>query len=842
VSNSEIVVERAGATLIVRSEGATAESGTFVACLPPEPGRTAVVVDRSAAGALHRLDADLVAGLYRQLPRGAGNQPPGGLRLLADGAARPGSGGVSLAAGLAHRLGLAVTAPDGPLVMLGGGELFSAGPAAGWIESGPGRPPLRTGPRYPEPRWQRVLSGWEERHPGVDLVAIPAGIWLRSPHGGPPNTGDLGYGVPAQPTRMAVVLGAPAEPPLPAPAVAAVLADLPDALLADTVLVLYGPGPAGEPPLGQWLADRLGRQLRVCHAMPHYRADGSAGVSAVDGSARLTWSPALMESTYHPGWTLPEPAVWFAPLPELAAAGTGSYWLERGWVVDVIPSGLCVRPAGARQEPAVAALPVDPGWINVVVAVDRSGLPPAVLAKVEWLLGALPPAAVPLRVVATRPVPPALLAGPVCRTRAPLHHLTPTGPAVSQAATHAHPVPAGPRRPFTVDAPAAGSSTVDSAGTTLGETVTGALTVATTAASRPPESPPPARRASQAPDRRPLPPAPASAPLPAQAVAAAAGPGATNPSKAAAPVVPAVSTTAPPPTRVRPEPVPPVLAAVPELAAIPGPPADIAGAPADAAQTSAGSTGKPSAAGSTAQERLRFRLSLGWRYGAAAQSVARLMAERPGLRIAIGAGDGDQAMTEFVAVRVFAESDQADLIRAMRLGPGPVEQPYAACLTGGLRRLPVLRGVVVRGGPGDPAAADAYRPGMLVADPAPLIANADPMVAVPGQVELLIWSVTGRRLDGLAEGTRAGEVVFQPGTVFTVLAADPATRREPRRVLLAEGDDPERLDRIRERLAAAAAARAAAPRAVDPDQPAADAARFAELPRPLPGQIARQAS
>jgi len=869
VSNSGIVVERAGATLIVRSEGAVAESGAFAASLPPEPGRTAVVVDRSAAGALYRLDVDLVAALHRQVSRGgaaAGNNPPGGLRLLVDGAARPGSGGVSLAAGLAHQLGLAVTAPDGPLVMLRGGELLSAGPAAGWIEFGPGRLPTRTGPRYPEPPWQHVLPDrWEERHPGVDVVAIPAGIWLRSPHGGPASTVDLGYGVPAQPTRMAVVLGAPAEPPVPAPAVAAVLADLPDALLAGTVLVLYGPRPAGEPPLGQWLADHLGRQMRVCHAMPHYRADGSAGVSAVDGSARLTWSPLLMESTYHPGWTLPEPGIWFAPLPGLAAAGTGSYWLERGWVVDVIPSGLCIRPAGARQEPAVAALPVDPGWINVVVAVDRSGLPPAVLARVEWLLGALPPAAVPPRVVATHPVPPALLAGPVCRTRAPLHHLTPTGPAVCKVAPRAHQVPAAHRRPSTVDSPpvsgspvdrsvvgssAVDNSTLDSTGATPGEAVTGALTMATTATSRPPELPRPARRAPQAPAQHPLPPTPASAPrqqvVPALPATAGVGPGATNPHKPAASVVPAVPTTAGPPATARHEPAPPVLAAVPELA-------DIAGEPADAALATAGSTGEPpnvsvaGAAGwtgSTVQERLRFRLSLGWRYGAAAQSVARLMAERPGLRIAIG--DGDEAITEFVAVCVFADSDQVDLIRAMRLGPGPVELPYAACLTGGLRRLPVLRGVVIRGGPDDPAAADDYRPGMLVADPAPLIANADPMVAVPGEVELLIWSVTGRRLDGLAEGTRAGEVVFPPGTVLTVLAADPPTRRGPRRVLLAEAGEPGRLDRVRERLAAAAAARAAAPpRPADPDHPAmgaVDAARFAELPRPLPGRIVRRAS
>jgi hypothetical protein len=907
VSNSGIVVERAGATLIVRSEGAVAESGAFVAFLPPEPDRTAVVVDRSAAGALCRPDADLVAALHRQVSRGgaaAGDRPPGGLRLLVDGAARPGPGGASLAAGLAHHLGLAVTAPDGPLVMLRGGELFSAGPAAGWIEFGPGRPPVRTGPRYPEPPWQRLLPDrWEERHPGVDVVAVPAGIWLRSPHGGPVSTVDMGYGVPAQPTRMAVVLGAPGEPAVPAPDVAAVLAELPDALLAGTVLVLYGPRPAGEPALGQWLADHLGRQLRVCHAMPHYRADGSAGVSAVDGSARLTWPPLLLESTYHPGRTLPAAGVWFAPLPGLAAAGTGSYWLERDWVVDVIPSGLCIRPAGARQEPAVAALPVDPGWINVVVAVDSAGLPPAVQDRVEWLLRALPSAAAPLRVVATDPVPPALLAGPVCRTRAPLHHLTQTGPAVSTAATRAHPAPAAHRA---VAAP--------------GDTVSGALTMATAATSRLPELPRPARRAPQPPARRPLPPAPAAAarqqvvpalpapattvpatavpapalpapattvpatavpapalpapalpatalpapalpatalpatalpapalPAPATAVPATAtalpataggGPGATGPHRPAAPVVPAVPTTAGPPPTGPHVPAPPVLAAVPE-------PAGVATEPADAALATAGSAGEPWAVadagtsgrtGSTAQERLRFRLSLGWRYGAAVQSVARLMAERPGLRIATG--NGEEAITELVAVRAFAESDQVDLIRAMRRGPGPVDLPYAACLSGGLRRLTVLRGVVVRGGPDDPAAADGYRPGMLVADPAPLIASADPMAAVPGAVELLIWSVTGRRLDGLAEGNRAGEVVFPPGTVFTVLAVDPPAGRGPRRVLLAEADGPGRPERVRERLAAAAAARAAVPpRPADPDHPAAeavDAARFAELPRPLP--------
>src|SRR5262249_29979607 len=150
-----------------------------------------------------------------------------------------------------------------------------------------------------------------------------------------------------------------------------------------------------------------------------------------------------------------------------------------------VPSGLAVRPAAVPQRPDVVALPVDPDWISVVVAVDpagRAGPPPAVQARIEWLLGALPPASVPLRVVATHPGPPALLARPVGPSGAPLHVLTPNGPAVpSPAATP----PAAP----------AALSTVDGVGAGRGGTLAGALTVATVAASRLPSqhrsTPPP---------------------------------------------------------------------------------------------------------------------------------------------------------------------------------------------------------------------------------------------------------------------------------------------------------------------------------------------------------------
>jgi len=227
---------------------------------------------------------------------------------------------------------------------------------------------------------------------------------------------------------------------------------------------------------------------------------------------------------------------------------------------------------------------------------------------------------------------------------------------------------------------------------------------------------------------------------------------------------------------------------------------------------------------STAEDRQRFRSSLGWRYDAEVRSVARLLAERPGLR-AVGPL-GDAAMTELVAVGVFAGSGQTEVVAAIRSGDAGLDSAYVSCLAAGLRLLPALQGVMVRGGPADPAAADGYQPGTELVEPAPMVACGELDATVPGAVEVLIWSVTARRLDGLAGSDRDGEVAFGPGTVFRVLAVQDG---RPRRVLLTEipagwvrggATEERRLAGIRTRLEAAAAARAAlpgtAPLAADP--------------------------
>jgi hypothetical protein len=181
--------------------------------------------------------------------------------------------------------------------------------------------------------------------------------------------------------------------------------------------------------------------------------------------------------------------------------------------------------------------------------------------------------------------------------------------------------------------------------------------------------------------------------------------------------------------------------------------------------------------------------------------------------------------------------DEAALVESIRAGGGEGDGPLAICASAGLRRLPSLQGLVVRGGPPDASAADAYEVGRDLVEAAPLIAFADADVPVPGAVEILIWSATARRLTGFVEDRTTPEVVFLPGTVFHVVAVDPPPEPDasaPRRVLLAEipatktGPAREKwIARVAARLQEAAANRPASSGGTDE--------RFT----PLPGDPAR---
>jgi len=859
--------------------------------VPAEPGRTMVVVDEQGAAALHALDRGLVGELDRQLWTVPGGRRQG-LRLLVSAAARPaGGGGPALAARLAEELGVEVVAPDGTLVVLRRGELFSVGAAGGWWGFARGRAPRWAGARFPAPVWQSELpvDMGLRAVSGATVTPVPAGLWVRGAGGPVAALSDPGFFVPPA-SMLAVLVGRPGEPWPTAGAVAEVIGGLPPVLRQHFVLVPYGPQPADRPPLAQRLADRLGVDVRATHGLPGYAADGSLDFTVVDDTGRGTWRPLVTESVYHPGGRPPTQSSWSAPVAGLPPAGPGSFALVEGWLVEVVPSGLLVRPAASVPEPAVLRRPADPRQVDIVLtAAVRApdNVPVPVLDAVGRMARALPPAVQDrLRMLITDQVDPPELVGLAGALRLPIARWS--GDRVTPVGADERPFPADPFRPTPAarvqnltpqippaqhPQPAQSPANTDARPDSVGRLHASAMPPT---AGPPTASPPPAAIAAARPgsaaDRtsarvetpalegpgagrsvtiradgrirpvrgqrrgsgndaaaggEPLAPTAVPAAVPAAAptavpaatpTAAPAGrtlqaPHPTGPGRPLQPLPQAASSPAPAgaapltPTGHAEQPLP---IAAPHRGPGPAVPPAAAGLAAVTPDRVAGVDPWWEQAASVA-ERQHFRLSLGWRFDAACRHVTRSLSQRPGLRAAVEGDDG--AATDLAAVQVFAASDHTDLVESLRAGVvRPADRPFLSCVVSGLRRLPTTPGVVVRGGPEDPTAVAAYVPGSEVVEMGLLMAVADPVMQVPGGVEVLIWSTTARRLDGLVEDGEGTQVVFLPGTVFRVMDVERTGERG--RVLLAEVPRnwrgkvyPSRDERIRGRLRDAARAR-----------------------------------
>ncbi|MEV0405998.1 hypothetical protein [Actinoallomurus sp. NPDC050550] len=748
-------------------------------------------MDVSAEGALQALDPYLLGQLRDHLTVGAPAASPWDMRLVAARTGRPGPDGTPpVAERLADGLGVGVIAPDGEMLVLRGGELFSAGPGAGWLEfRRERRRPERAGPRYPVPPWQAALPP-ELGGPGtlgarghppapgpVEVTAIPAGLWVRVAGCAPRPLADLGFGVPVEPARPVVLVGAPGEPVPRLEGLNGVVDSLATALRDTFVLAPYGQDSKTFAELAQGLADRMGAAVRVYDGLPCYAADSTRRFVVFGESGRPDRYSETPEKTYLPGTASPS-----LDVPPPVASSTGEIVTAKAAVtVDARGRVRPMRPADLR--PGGAAGGASPGILR-----ERPAEP-------------VPVAGVP--------------AGPAAAFRTTASTAVPEFRPVSRPVT-------APSRTATASAavapPPVHSRPVDMA------QVTGGLP------EEPAEMPPPSANAPRPVVDLALPPddlvSPGGTALPPGDVA---GPPPAGP-EGAPPAAPGSVTG--------PEPEAAASSDETLLARREAPSSKVDAMPASDPERRAWLADRAS----TPEERQAFRDLLGKRYETAARGVARLLAEHPGLR---SVGTVDEAMvTDLAAVRVFAASDQSKFVESVRSGGSEGDRPLAVCVAAGLRRLPSLQGVVVRGGPADPSVADAYVPGQDLIEAAPMVALAGLDAQVTGGVEILIWSSTARRLSGLAEGARADEVAFLPGTVFRVLAVDPlptaADERPPvRRVLLAEmvsgRSKPVNsawTDRMLARLEEAAAERAGlSPMATDPDEPD----RFAALPGD-PGQ------
>ncbi|WP_329138192.1 hypothetical protein OG552_29890 [Streptomyces sp. NBC_01476] len=195
---------------------------------------------------------------------------------------------------------------------------------------------------------------------------------------------------------------------------------------------------------------------------------------------------------------------------------------------------------------------------------------------------------------------------------------------------------------------------------------------------------------------------------------------------------------------------------------------------------SAGATAVPSGRGLD-KERAWLRKTFSNQFGALAGSVSRVMSESPGLRSG-SREEGADTLTDLVAVRLYLGGDHAQVDAAVRSATAGPHIPLARCVASGLRRLPSYRGAALLHAPATPAELGWYREGRVATEWTFCSASTVPYRVPEDDVLFLVWSMTARRTRLLDPG-RPDRVVFEPGTRFRVLRAEPGA---PAAVLLRE--------------------------------------------------------
>jgi hypothetical protein len=669
---------------------------------------------------------------------------------------------------------------------------------------------------------------------------IHGGRWVSV--GGPPPAGAADLASTPDGTFL-LVAGSPGRPVLPNDdLIAALTAAGP---LGDRTVCLAAPWspPAELIRMAAGLADHLRADVQVAVGLPTRAADGHT-CRFFDGAGRPTWEPWLRRFTA--SWRLRRviPADWRAASRPGPAAGTGPGVVRAlaGWELEAIPAGLWLRPAGAPADAAVVLRPPDLRRPLLIVGVRDRPAPEAVWEHLTVILDDLPPserAALGL-LVAFRDDP---RGDATARALARTHGLDQPEPDGATAATAAAPLAA-----HAVSAPSGAHAAVHTAPGPVAAVPHDHPTALTESANLRAELDPPAPAAQNhstpitasttvrtksdptAPDphnhstgttasaklrTHPEPPAPtphnnptaASATLRTQPASAAPDPH-NHPTKSTA------STT----LRTHPEPTAPDPHNNPSAAS-----AIVRTEAGAAAPVPLGRRGPGPVAGyvprlATAEDRAVLRVLAGEHFQRYASRVEQVVAGLPGLRAACAGDDRADVVVDLVAVLLHhvdedAPMSRADLVAAARRGAEGPAASFLACLGSGLRRLPTHRGPVVLAAD---AGVHALVPGAVLSEPAavPALAGVDVDLAAP--VELAVWSSTGRRTAVFGGRGEEPQVVFPPGTRFSVLevAADGA------RVLLRETSGGEGTDgKARDRLLAWCQQRDAVPedgrRAVD---------------------------
>ncbi|MFJ7961098.1 hypothetical protein ACIQ62_32885 [Streptomyces sp. NPDC096319] len=224
--------------------------------------------------------------------------------------------------------------------------------------------------------------------------------------------------------------------------------------------------------------------------------------------------------------------------------------------------------------------------------------------------------------------------------------------------------------------------------------------------------------------------------------------------------------------------------------------------PAPATQAPGPSTMPPAPGGrSGPDDRAALRDLLGEKYHILASKAELLASRLPSLRSL--AQDGLKA--DLVAIALYQADapdlgSRAGLAEAARAAGTVPYTPLLRCLDSGLRRLPGHYGAVMLAAPAEEVPLDRYAQGSVLVEPAAVAAVPACDAELQGAVEFGIWSTTGRRTSVFLGTDDEPEVVFPPGTAFSVLALHLSEdETAPIRVLLRE-ISPAETDRTDDRF------------------------------------------
>ncbi|MEU1755731.1 hypothetical protein ABZ436_24165 [Micromonospora matsumotoense] len=650
-----------------------------------------------------------------------------GIRLIVCGAS---ADTCALAAQwLCDRLRRPVVTPHGRIVRATAGTLFTyTAEGSGWVRYRPGRTPAWESQRYPTPPWDAAAARFQPTSAVGAVEPIPGGVWIRDTRDPVAIGGHwqwLVATVPCQPEVMTVVLGCPGTPPLAIDDVARFWRDLAPDGRRHARFVQYGPV---QLPAGEVLGQRLADVLEVpvvCF--------GGVPVGRPERIHMHTVTP-----DGGPGWQVLARELCFTPRPAPGAAAT----LPR--ILDHRAPALL----GEQVGPLTYRYATD-----AVVEIVQSGLwvraedPPRIAGRIRarpaepTRHALIVDDTIPSRVARFRQLAEDLAArlDPATRDRSTLQ-------LASAVATGRRGRPTG------------------SADGGPGDGLTYRFTAADLAPGEPIEA--------------------TSTPVDPLAVRAVPGPRSPSWVPAATSGNTAVAGV-------------PTLAAAEFLTApAPEPGAPQAG-PVPTASRPAGATRRrvrfpsgsasdaPGLPGSTnvdsARSWLRQRFSP--EFDAATEAISRLLAAHPGLD-----ADGD-SFVDAVAVRLYLSAPGDVVDRELRAGSAGEVASFARCVAAGVARLPEHRGAVCLCATlsGDDLREIAARE--TLTGHGFTHALIEPPMNVPGNVEVLLWSMTGRRtrlLEPDGDHRASDRVLFLPGTRFRVLETSPPEQNRSGRLLLRE--------------------------------------------------------